>query len=329
MGAIDQVTKITAHVMFDIWNGFPYVRIMKLERFSVIRSGSLLDRRATDALYILAGDISPNSLRLSRLAEGASPAKSSTEAALVEGDVVVALRGSNNAAAVVPRVVGFDRPLFATLDIAVIRVAGQQVDPAFLSWFINLPSTQEGFSLTRSGSAAPRLPLPALKQLEVPLPGLVRQRAIAAAAAEMRLERELTEKLQQSREWLTNELLRRAAEEGSVPGSNPTRTDHYPQSRAATLRALPTLTIGNTEMPTNSNGRKGGTTHVVPADRGGWNVKQGGAQRASAHFDTKAAAITAGRESSRARESELKIHNLDGKIAQSDSHGHDPRSVKG
>ena len=82
-------------------------------------------------------------------------------------------------------------------------------------------------------------------------------------------------------------------------------------------------------MPNNSSGRKGGTTHVVPAQQGGWNVKQGGAQRATGHFDTKADAVAAGRVSSRARESELKIHNLDGKIAQSDSHGHDPRSTKG
>ena len=91
----------------------------------------------------------------------------------------------------------------------------------------------------------------------------------------------------------------------------------------------PTLKIGNGKMAKSRDGRKGGTTHVVPAERGGWNVKQGGAQRASGHYDTKAAAVSAGRESSRARESELKIHNLDGKIAQSDSHGHDPRGVKG
>lgn len=82
-------------------------------------------------------------------------------------------------------------------------------------------------------------------------------------------------------------------------------------------------------MPNNTNGRKGGTTHVIPAQQGGWNVKQGGAQRATGHFDTKADAVAAGRVSSRARESELKIHNRDGKIAQSDSHGHDPRSTKG
>ena len=82
-------------------------------------------------------------------------------------------------------------------------------------------------------------------------------------------------------------------------------------------------------MANNTIGRKGGTTHVVPAKDGGWNVKQGGAQRATSHHENKVDAISAGRASSRTRESELKIHNQDGRIAQSDSHGHDPRGIKG
>lgn len=82
-------------------------------------------------------------------------------------------------------------------------------------------------------------------------------------------------------------------------------------------------------MPNNTGGRKGGTTHVVSAPSGGWNVKQGGGQRATSHHETKAEAVAAGRASSRTRESELKIHNLDGRIAQSDSHGRDPSNIPG
>lgn len=82
-------------------------------------------------------------------------------------------------------------------------------------------------------------------------------------------------------------------------------------------------------MANNTGGRKGGTTHIVPAPRGGWNVKNGGASRATSHHDTKAEATAAGRQVARSRESELKIHNLDGRIAQSDSHGHDPSNIPG
>lgn len=64
--------------------------------------------------------------------------------------------------------------------------------------------------------------------------------------------------------------------------------------------------------------------HVVPASQGGWNIKKGGAERSSGHFGRKQDAINHAREISRNQGSELLIHNRDGKISQSDSHGHDP-----
>lgn len=64
--------------------------------------------------------------------------------------------------------------------------------------------------------------------------------------------------------------------------------------------------------------------HVVPNPSGGWDVKRGGASRASTHHDTKREAIDRGRKISRNQNSEFRIHNRDGKIARSDSHGNDP-----
>ena len=301
---------------------------MRLEGAADVRSGSLFDRGDDSAFFVLAGDVNTRGLQTSSLSSGALPMKSGSVAALMTGDIVVALRGSTNAAAVVPPVEGLSRPVFATLDVAVVRPREGSC-PEYLTWFLNLPMTQEALAVSRSGSAAPRLPLTALKALEVPLPSLKRQVMIAVAASEALQERDLIQDIQQARQRLFDELLRQAAEEGSAPGAHPTRTDHRPTGHGVTERAEPTLTIGSKNMTKSTDGRKGGTTHVVPADRGGWNVKQGGAQRASGHYETKAEAITAGRVSSRTRESELKIHNLDGKIAQSDSHGHDPRNVKG
>ena len=76
-------------------------------------------------------------------------------------------------------------------------------------------------------------------------------------------------------------------------------------------------------------GKKPGTHHVVPNPDGGWDVRRGGASRSSGHFDTKRAATDRAREISRNAETELKIHNRDGRISQSDSHGNDPRNIKG
>lgn len=71
------------------------------------------------------------------------------------------------------------------------------------------------------------------------------------------------------------------------------------------------------------------THHVVPHHGGGWDVKRGGADRASGHFETKQEAVDYGRDVSRNQHTELRIHNRDGRIAQSDSHGHDTYPPKG
>jgi len=64
--------------------------------------------------------------------------------------------------------------------------------------------------------------------------------------------------------------------------------------------------------------------HVVPSHNGGWDIKKGGASRISGHTDRKVDAIDRAREISRNQNTELVIHNRDGKISQSDSHGGDP-----
>ena len=64
--------------------------------------------------------------------------------------------------------------------------------------------------------------------------------------------------------------------------------------------------------------------HIVPNKNGGWDVKRNGAERASVHTDTKQEAIDKGRAISRNQATELVIHNKDGKISNSDSHGNDP-----
>lgn len=64
--------------------------------------------------------------------------------------------------------------------------------------------------------------------------------------------------------------------------------------------------------------------HVVSNPDGGWDVKRNGADRASGHFETKQEAVDQGRKISQNQGTEFIIHNRDGKISQSDSHGNDP-----
>jgi Uncharacterized protein conserved in bacteria (DUF2188) len=75
--------------------------------------------------------------------------------------------------------------------------------------------------------------------------------------------------------------------------------------------------------------RKSDTHHVVPNPKGGWDVKKGGAAKASGHFDRKKDAVDAGRQISRNQDTEFVIHGQDGKIQRKDSHGNDPYPPKG
>ena len=71
------------------------------------------------------------------------------------------------------------------------------------------------------------------------------------------------------------------------------------------------------------------THRVMPHPDGGWQVKRDGTERASHRTDTQAEAISIARGISRNQSTELQIHRSDGKIRQSDSHGHDPYPPKG
>lgn len=81
-------------------------------------------------------------------------------------------------------------------------------------------------------------------------------------------------------------------------------------------------------MSKKTTSSKSGTTHVVPSGKG-WSVKRGGQDKPISNHRTKANAEAAGRKASRSAGTELKIHNRDGKISRSDSHGNDPRNVPG
>lgn len=48
--------------------------------------------------------------------------------------------------------------------------------------------------------------------------------------------------------------------------------------------------------------------HIVPNRDGGWDVKRGGASRASSRHETKREAVNAGRKVSRTQGTELRIH---------------------
>ena len=72
----------------------------------------------------------------------------------------------------------------------------------------------------------------------------------------------------------------------------------------------------------------GKNQHVVP-DGDKWAVKGAGNSKATHRTDTQQQAIDLAREIARNQKSELFIHRKNGTIRDRDSHGNDPRHIKG
>ncbi|WP_310531787.1 DUF2188 domain-containing protein [Novosphingobium sp.] len=68
------------------------------------------------------------------------------------------------------------------------------------------------------------------------------------------------------------------------------------------------------------------TWHFLPGE---WQVKEAGSSTVLYRSTSKPPAITYGRSYAIAIKGELIVHNMDGTIAERDSHGHDPFPPRG
>lgn len=73
---------------------------------------------------------------------------------------------------------------------------------------------------------------------------------------------------------------------------------------------------------------KGKNQHVVKHPEG-WAIIGAGNERATKVTPTQKEAIDKAREIAQNQKSELFIHGKDGRIRERDSHGNDPREIKG
>ncbi|KTC91217.1 DUF2188 domain-containing protein [Fluoribacter dumoffii] len=68
--------------------------------------------------------------------------------------------------------------------------------------------------------------------------------------------------------------------------------------------------------------------HVVHNVQGGWDIEQTH-NSSILHFKSKKEAVDKARELSKKEHTELVIHDKYGRIETKDSHGHDPRNIRG
>lgn len=107
------------------------------------------------------------------------------------GDVLLAARGSRMTAGLFD----YDQPSVAGGQFLVIRPHANILLADYLRWFLNLPGSQETLAGCARGSYVRSLPASALGELEIPVPPLPQQHAIAALHALRLREKDLMARL--------------------------------------------------------------------------------------------------------------------------------------
>ncbi|MCS6915926.1 MAG: restriction endonuclease subunit S [Myxococcota bacterium] len=127
-----------------------------------------------------------------------------------EGDLLFRSRGVTNSAALVGGDIG--RAVLAA-PMLLIRPKTEIVEPAYLQWFINHPSTQATLAGHAEGTLVKMISKGVLDHLKVVLPPRDKQRRIAEVAQLASREAALLEELRGRRKALLEGILLRSAEE--------------------------------------------------------------------------------------------------------------------
>jgi restriction endonuclease S subunit len=120
------------------------------------------------------------------------------------GDVLFVGRGSRNDAATF---VGQGGDAIAAPHLFVLRTQDRVVSPEYLTWFLNLPKTQEQICAMRRGSAVAFVPMAALARLELPVPSVKMQNYIAEVQRLSLEEQRLLGQIKERRRVLVDGLL--------------------------------------------------------------------------------------------------------------------------
>ena len=122
-------------------------------------------------------------------------------------DIVLRSRGQTNTAVRITEDVGD-----AVVAAPLLRIrARERVLPAYLAWFINLPASQAWIASHAKGTAVKMISKQAIEGMEVVVPPMERQRAIAELAGLASSEQQLLKELAGKRKQYMEGILMQAA----------------------------------------------------------------------------------------------------------------------
>lgn len=123
---------------------------------------------------------------------------------LKPGDLLLRSRGRNYGVALTPE--GLPRAILAA-PMVRIRPNTSKAMPAYLHWYLNAPGGQAQITAMAAGTSVLMISVEELKNLEVPLPSMERQAAIADLAQLANQEHHLLSEIAGLRQRLTTHIL--------------------------------------------------------------------------------------------------------------------------
>ncbi len=127
---------------------------------------------------------------------------------VTKGDILFLSRGQNNIAITIRQLL---ENTLASYYFYILRVDPTRVLPEYLAWFINQPSAQAFFGSAGQGSLMKMVPKSTFEELEIQLPSLNTQKAIAELDLLQKKEAHAMENLIRSRKRLIDGLSLKAA----------------------------------------------------------------------------------------------------------------------
>ena len=100
-----------------------------------------------------------------------------------------------------------DKPAVAVSLFFVIKPKRKEIDPEYLTWYLNSPAAQSYFHERRLGASVGNIRKEALETLEIELPEMNRQKQIAKLNSLLREEKELTNEYMEKKEVYLNHTM--------------------------------------------------------------------------------------------------------------------------
>lgn len=179
-----------------------------LNNVSKIDSGKSFRQRIEDdpngtCLVIQMKDISNEQLTITGSPQSILIDDINPSQLLAYGDILFMAKGNNNFAVMYQS----DQPAVAVSLFFIIRPKRDKIDPEYLTWYLNAPTAQSYFHENRLGASVGNIRIDALRELEVELPEMNRQKQIAKLNSLLREEKALTNEYMEKKEVFLNQTM--------------------------------------------------------------------------------------------------------------------------